>query len=360
MRLLSLHLQDFRNYSSVGLDLDHPAHHFQGDNGQGKTNLLEAIGLVTALRSFRTRERASLARWGCRVSVVRQVLQHEDRGRTEILMRLEGGSVFLSEDGEAVKRLSEHLGLFPTVAFTSQDLQLVRGSPEGRRRFLDASLSGSHREYFESLKRYYQALAQRNALLKLPHPSSSALDAFEAQMADHAALLRRVRAEGVAALSSEVERVYATLADGAEVPRLRYQPEGPSGDEVECWVRWWREQRERDASAGTTRSGPHREDLKFDLFGREARESGSDGQQRALVLALRLGQAWVLRQASGVDPILLADDVLGELDPTRRARFWRATGDSWQVFASGTGPPVEDRDWATWSVCAGNCRRVSP
>jgi DNA replication and repair protein RecF len=362
MRLRRLHLQDFRNITLARLEPGGAREFFAGANGQGKTNLLEAVGLLGALRSFRGAEAGELIRQGAAEARVWMEVDHERDGETQIEITLRPQKREVSINGARCQRLADFLGRFPTVALSSHDLQLLRGAPPLRRRALDLALASLDAGYFHSLRRYHQALDGRNALLRGSRiPAMAELAAFETMMAVEAVLVTAARAAACAALGKYLREAYTKLAAGpTERPGLAYAPDA-EGDAPEMWRALWGKSRARDLAAKTTRHGPHRDDFTFQLEDQEAKGFASEGQQRGLVVAWRLAQAAWLRERTGLQPILLADDVLGELDAERRAGFWRAAADVAQVLASGTIVPTEKEEgWGTWNVHGGVFARVVP
>jgi len=222
-----------------------------------------------------------------------------------------------------------------------------RPAPAGRRRWLDLTLAAMDAGYLRALQTYAQALAERNSLLKRGHAGGDELGAFEQILAPAAAALIAARSVGLRALAEGLTAAYARISDSAEPAGFAYAPDfaEPSAGAVAAMLE---KNRARDALMRSTLSGPHRDDFHFTLNDRPARDFASEGQQRSLVLALRLAQAAWFQQKSGVRPVLLADDVLGELDPARRRRFWTAIDPDSQVIATGTALP--DADLGAWQV----------
>lgn len=355
MFLRRISLQHFRNIPLAALDLVGSRQFMVGANGQGKTALLEAAGFITALRSFRTAETKLLIAHGQSEATLVCTVEHEQRGVTDITIKLRSGAKDVWMDQERVTRLGDFLGQFPTVAFSSQDQQLIRGSPSGRRRWLDLTLAAMDGAYLQALQGYHRALEGRNALLKKGAPADQ-LNAFERPLAAHGALLMAARTKGLAALAADLTAAYGLLADHAEPAGFAYAPDLAERDEAALLARL-AAGRARDAQLRTTHAGPHRDDFDFTLNGRAAKDFASEGQQRSLVLALRLAQAAYYQRRSGIRPVLLADDVLGELDPDRRSRFWSAIAPDTQVIATGTMlPPAseENRPWQVFVVRAGS------
>ena len=354
MRLKGIKLQHFRNIAWADLSLEGQWQVFLGKNGQGKTNLLEALGLLTALRSFRASTLSPLLMWEQAQARIHLTLEHELQGRTEVEIQLEPKGKNVWVDGEKVARLTDFIGQFPTVVLNSEDIQLLRGSPQARRRFLDLTLSAVNRNYLQRLRAYHQALRERNQLLK-QQASLGQIVAFEQVMAVEAVALMALRQEGIAALGQYLEGAYHRFCGGTEQAAIHYRPDCFCED-VPAFLERMAQQRSRDLLLKTTTQGPHRDDCVFRLFGRQAKEVGSEGQQRGLVIALRLAQANWFHRNNAVQPILLVDDVLGELDGERRERFWKTVGEGAQIIASGTELlllPQNKRGWQVFRVDQG-------
>jgi DNA replication and repair protein RecF len=349
VRLRKLTLLHFRNVGLATLEFSGRQQFFVGANGQGKTNLLEGAGFLTALRSFRTSDHKLLISRGQQSAALTCDVEHERLGDTHVTIKLlpEGKEVWC--DQTRVTKLADYLGQFPTVVFSSPDLQMVRGSPALRRRWLDLTLASADPTYFRALQVFTRGLAERNALLRSGRPAELELAAFEQALAPAAVELIGLRATGVAALAESLQQAYVKLCADSEPASLGYEPNfrEPS---VAALLARFASGRARDLQFRTTLVGPHRDDITFSIKHLPARDFASEGQQRSFVLALRLAQAAWFQQKTGVRPVLLADDVLGELDPARRARFWSAIDPESQVLASGTDLP--DPGLGEWQVFA--------
>jgi DNA replication and repair protein RecF len=356
MRLRKLTLRHFRNIGFATLEWQGRQQYLVGANGQGKTNLLEAAGFITALRSFRTTENKLLVGHGQHAAAIACEVDHETAGPTRITIKVRRDGKELWCDQTRITRLGEYLGRFPTVVFSSQDLLLVRGAPAVRRRWLDLTLSSIDAGYLRALQAYSRALGARNALLKRGDASAAELAAFEEQLAPAGAELINRRAAGLAALGARAAEAYGRISDGdaAEKPGLHYEPDFDEPDAGALLARF-ESSRVRDQQFRMTMVGPHRDDFHFSVRGTAAKAFASEGQQRSLVLALRLAQAGWLQERTGIRPVLLADDVLGELDPRRRRRFWSAIDPELQVIATGTSlPDAELGEWQVFTVNDGN------
>jgi DNA replication and repair protein RecF len=354
MRITRIRIQHFRNVGWLDLRFDGKAHWFAGANGQGKSNLLEALGLISALRSFRTSDPKVMLPWAAGGETrLWCAVEHDLRGSATIEILLTATRKQLRVDDVPVSRLADHLGQFPTVCLSAADIQLLRGGPQVRRQFLDSCLASADPEYFMQLRRYQQSLLERNALLR-QRAAPSLIEAFSLPLAESGVALIRLRDTALAALGQSLTGLYQQISPVAETPELIYRPSG-TWSTVADYLAALAASRERDLRMESTQIGPHRDDFSLRLQDHRAREFASEGQQRGLVLALRLAQLEWLRQRSGVRPVLIADDILGELDPVRQQRFWQALDPALQIFASATRPPPPGQLWAweRWQVAGG-------
>lgn len=344
MFLRKLTVSHFRNLALAGVEFSGNRQFLVGANGQGKTNILEAAGFVTALRSFRVADGKLLISHGQAEAGIAWSLDHEVMGATEVTVRFDARGKRLTCDGEATRRLADHLGRFPAVVFSSQDIQLIRGSPALRRRWLDLTMASMDPEYLTVLQKVVRSLADRNAVLKRGGDRGE-LSAFTKTLAPASARLVALRTAGLASLGAHFSRAYHAMSDSGEGASLGYLPNVGS-EAADAHVELLEAGIGRDLQARTTLSGPHRDDLVLEVAGVSAKDFASEGQQRCVALALRFAQLAWYRERSGVSPVLLADDVLGELDPVRRGRFWASVDPSSQVIATGTEPPTH----GAWQV----------
>lgn len=354
MRLLQLNLENFRNISFAALEFGEGSHFLLGSNGQGKTNLLEAIGLISALRSFRTQDNRALIREGEKEARLFCKLEHEHEGVVSVQITLSSKTKRVELEGERIRRLADFIGLFPTAVFSSEDIQLLRGAPQLRRRLLDMILSTIDREYFTSLRRYHRSVQERNSILRHEVLDLDLIQSFERAMAEDAVKLIAKRTSGIAWINERVAELYAIISGVDEAPALTYKANTECAQPDDFLVQL-AESRTRDHILKSTQRGPHRDDIGFRLKKKNARDYGSEGQQRGLVVALRLAQLRLFQEKTGVVPLVLADDVLGELDPVRKKGFWKAVGIEPQIIATGTVLPEisEQRHWSVFHVDAG-------
>jgi DNA replication and repair protein RecF len=358
MRLAHLRLRDFRNYTRLDVDFAPGFHLFLGENAQGKTNILEAIYLMATLRSFRGVGSAQLVRHGqSGYFVGGKVVSQGDH---EIKMYWSARERKLSLDGQPVRKLTDYLGTLRVVVFCTEDLQLIRGTGRSRRRFLDLLLSQTHPTYLPLLQRYAHVLRSRNALLKQRVPDETVLDSFTSELIRLGAEITRFRHDLIPRLSSLAHLAYRRISNDAEELRLEYQPSVIKDFAVEL-----AQARSRERTYRSTLLGPHRDDAQLLVNGRSATQFSSEGQKRTLAIALKLAQAEYLTGLHGTAPILLIDDVMGELDAKRRSGFLplleRAHQSRGQVFMTCTEenwPRELGRDLQRWEVKQGTLREL--
>lgn len=357
MRLNRITLENFRNIVLSELTFEGRQHFFLGANGQGKTNLLEAVGYLTALRSFRTSDQTLLLAHGKSDAGVAYELEHELLDETGVMIKFRPDGKEVTCDGEWITKFGDYIGRFPTVVFSSQDQQLVRGGPAFRRRWLDLTIAAMDTTYLHVLQQYHRCVVDRNRLLK-QNASALELAAFELPLATAASQIVQKRSSNLRILSGFVAEAYASLAGDRERAAMIYRPDLDQID-ISAWTKALTKSRTRDLQMKSTTVGPHRDDFELKLGGHVARDFGSEGQQRSVALALRLAQVNYFHDRSGVQPIILADDVLGELDPERRMRFWKAVGPDCQIFATGTSlPEAELGRWQIFNVENGRFTEV--
>ncbi len=337
MIIRSVRLLDFRNSALSEADLDARSVWVGGMNAQGKTNLLEAAGLLQAARSFRTSKSSAMIRHGAQAAQVLFKIGHEEFGECEVLMEFSKAGRRITACGAEVRRLGDFIGRFPVLAVCSEDMKLARGAPQERRRFADMLISSLDAEYFEALRRFHSALAQRNALLKSGASDSASFSAFEAQMAESAAVVSEKRREYLEEAAAVATEKYRALSGGRDKAAIRLKPDSPASSAQE-YAALLEAQRPRDALLGATSTGPHRDDFMIFISGKNVREFASEGQQRSAALSLKLAEFDMLKSRGRTLPVMLCDDILGELDSARRAAFWECVDPGAQVVASSTSP----------------------
>ncbi len=312
MHLAHLRLRDFRNYPRLDVDFIPGFHLLAGPNAQGKTNLLEAIYLLATLRSFRGVGGAQMIRHGQKGYFVGATLVGQTEQTVKMYWSIRERNLALN--GQPVRKLTDYWGTVRAVVFCTEDLLLVKGPARTRRRFLDLLLAQTQPGYLPTLQRYAQALRSRNALLKQPAPDETALEGFTRELARLGAQIIQPRLDLLPRLAALAQSAYRRIAADTENLRLEYQPSVKQDMAVEL-----AQARARERQYRLTLIGPHRDDLQLLLNDRPAGPFASEGQKRTVAIALKMAQAEYLTSLHGSPPILLIDDVMGELDRQRRA-----------------------------------------
>ncbi len=340
MQIDRITLHHFRNLHGLDLGLGPGINLIAGQNGLGKSNLLESLHFLCLAHSPRTRRDKELIAWGTKdpVFVIRGEGQVGGKPHTQSVEYTEKGSRVKSGHNET-HRLGDLLGHFNLVGFSPEDMDLIRGGPLERRRFLDVLMCQRDPSALEILRRYRQSLRQRNAVLKLPYlgaDEDALLLAYEFTLVDAGVELVRRRLEVVDFLTPKAKEFYFEIGGGAEKLHLEMTRSLGRDEKPEImrenFLQKLRENRAQDRENGATGHGPHRDDLLAFLAGKMARDFASQGQKRSVALALKLASATLLKEASGWSPILLLDDVFAELDPHRRERFGALISGFGQVF----------------------------
>lgn len=338
MTVNQLHVQNYRNISRISLIPDPLLTVIAGDNGQGKTNFLESIWLLTGSKSFRSSKDFELVSEGQPMAAVEGIVEdlNTDKSDDNLDLSADNNSYkkeikiqIYSREGERKGRFAKVNGVdfgraaaiagqFTAVVFEPGHLSLVKGSPEGRRKFLDAALCQLYPGYLAILRRFAKALSQKNALLRrhMDYPDAhSILDAYDAEIVTSGEEITKRRREYLHYVGHDAENFYTDLTQKREKLEIRFQPcceEGKLSDLL-------RNRRANDLRAGFSTAGPQREDFEAIVNGRSARVFGSQGQQRSVVLSLKLAEAARVKQVTGDHPVMLLDDVLSELDTERQS-----------------------------------------
>lgn len=350
MQIGRIQVAEFRNYRTLDWLPAPRLNLLQGPNAQGKTNLLEALGMLVTGRSFRTSRLAEIPRWGAASSSLAGDLARGDmgprRGVRRTLTRLEDGG--WQNAGEAVEWAR-------AIAFGWQDLEIINGAPGARRNFIDGFAMRLYPTHLATLMRYRQVLARRNRLLQgggQGAAGAARLEPWNEQLAEVGMELIERRRKAVAALQTELARVHGALSATRGKVEVRYRTALGEASEPAALLAALARARGAELRRGQTLVGPHRDDLAIEIDGTDARAFGSRGQQRLIALALRLAEVLPVTEAAGTAPVLLLDDALSELDPGVRAEVLRELGTAEQVFLT-TPEPLAVGDAAVFRVGGG-------
>jgi DNA replication and repair protein RecF len=320
----NLALRNFRNFERLDLQIPIDGVAIVGDNGQGKTNLLEAIYYLEVLRSERGARDQDVTRFGetgfhlsakAHTPAEHNVSVGFDRGTKRKKVTV---------DGSVPKRLTDALGAVPSVMFSPRDLELVSGSPAERRRYLDLVLALTDKKYLHALQHYRANLLRRNAALR--HPArrgrnDAEVAVWEPALAEHGSLLIETRARWVEESAPEFTRLCEAIGESTRASMKYVSPFADSEARHDVLLAAFEEKRPLDMRRGLTHVGPHRDELELTLDDKDLRLFGSAGQQRTAAIALRMLEAATLREHTGAEPVLLLDDPFAELDVRRSAKI---------------------------------------
>ena len=364
MYLKSLHLRSFRNYIDRTVEFTAQKTILVGNNAQGKSNLLEAVELLASLKSHRTSRDRELVLDSATAGQIQATVERA-YGTSELSMTFrKQGRRTVAVNRENMRRQLDFLGVLNAVQFSSLDLDLVRGAPESRRSWIDDLLIQLEPVYASILQQYNQVLKQRNALLKKIRAvrqetgdTSLSLDEYEPQLklwdeqlAAAGSRVARRRARVIARLAPIAESWHKRISGETEQLEINYQPnvEWQEDDPAvvqQAFLAKIQDRRMAEQYQGKTVVGTHRDEIEFAIDRTPARYYGSQGQQRTLVLALKLAELKLIEEVIGEPPLLLLDDVLAELDPNRQKQLLEVIGDRFQTIITTTHIDTFDRDW---------------
>ena len=341
MKFRRLRAEGFRNLASLDLELHPEINWIHGDNGQGKTNLLEALLYPVTGRSHRRARDEDVLNFDADFFFLSAELEddgNENFQLTAAWSREEGKR--LKRDGRDLIKLSELMELVGTVVFGPSDVELVGGLPELRRRFLDYTLSKINPAYLRDLLSYKRVLRQRNRLLR-EGGSARELVAWTSKLVEHGARIHLERIRNMEALAAHGDGFYREMSGENRSLHLTYRSPISGVDELSARASFevsLEQLRVSESLKRNTLAGPHRDDMRIDIGGRNARKYASQGQKRSAAIALKLAQAELLARLRRDRPVVLLDDVFSELDPGRRQRLCALVGRQYQTFLATPRP----------------------
>lgn len=361
--LEKLVVQDYRNIALAELEFSANINCISGGNGEGKTNLLDAIWYMSMTKSaFRASDRDNF-RYGADGFSLSgtYLMQNALRSRFSIKVTSKGEKK-LRRDEKPYQRISEHIGELPVVMVSPDDVSLVSDSGEDRRRFMNMVLSQMDKEYLSDVQQYNRLLSQRNTVLKTDRPDISLLEILDERMSSFAMRIYERRKRFTEDLSPVVEKYYQALSGGKESVDIAFKSDIDKGTLAEILAA----ARNRDIALGYTSVGPQRDDLVFSMDGRPIRRCGSQGQQKSFLVSLKFAQYELMKESFGVPPMLLLDDVFDKLDMDRTGNLLAmvAGNDFGQIFITDSNKVrlsgIVDRitqDRAYFETSSGNFTR---
>ena len=345
MKLTNLQLQNFRNYESVQLEFTDGVHVFIGENAQGKTNLMESIYALAMTKSHRTTNDKELIGWNKEFATIKGTVE-KTATKTNLELQFSKKGKIAKVNYLEQKRLSSYLGNLNVILFAPENLTLVKGSPQNRRKFVDMELGQMSSLYLYDLVEYNRVLKQRNTYLKQlaikKKQPDEYLEVLSEMLSELASKIVFHRLDFMKQLEALAIPIHDQLSLGREKFSVSYQATIPLEDGLtpsqmkEIYINQFKKNQTREADQATTLIGPHRDDLIFYLNEIPVQTYGSQGQQRSTVLSLKLAEIELMKLSTGEYPLLLLDDVLSELDDDRQTHLIKAIENKVQTFITTT------------------------
>ncbi len=351
MWIKKIKIKNFRNYESEQINLEKNINIFYGLNAQGKTNIIESIFLCSLGKSFRTKKDKEMIKLNEQNALVEVEYEKSDRdGKIKIEI---GNKKNIYLNGIKIKKLSELLGNLNIVIFTPDDINILKGGPQNRRRFLDIMISQLRPNYMHILNLYIKTMEQRNNYLrqiKEEHKDENLLEIWDEKLAEYAIKIYEYRKEFIEKIIKKLDIIHKNITNGEEQIELEYVTEC---DSKEKYLKLLKERRKLDIIKGFTTKGVHRDDFMIYINKKDIKIFGSQGQNRTAMLSLKLAELQVIYDEIGEYPILLLDDFMSELDKTRRKNFLENI-EGTQVIITGTEKlDIENLEYLEYNVSNG-------
>ncbi|MBM7704226.1 DNA replication/repair protein RecF [Metabacillus iocasae] len=371
MHIKELSLVNYRNYRKTTVEFENKVNVILGENAQGKTNIMESIFVLSMAKSHRTSNDKELISWDQEYAKITGIVERHNGPVTLDLI--------ISNKGKKAKfnhleqqKLSQYIGSINTVMFAPEDLNLVKGSPQVRRRFIDMEIGQVSPIYMHDLSRYQKILQQRNQYLKQlqtrKQSDLSLLDVLTSQLVEVAARILKKRFEFLHLLQQWAEPIHKGISRGLETLRIEYKNSIDVSDEkdlskmIEAYYEKFDKIKSREIDRGATLVGPHRDDLAFYVNEKDVQTFGSQGQQRTTALSLKLAEIELIHAEIGEYPVLLLDDVLSELDDFRQSHLLNTIEGKVQTFVTTTSIDGIHHETlekaATYEVVSGKIEKV--
>lgn len=351
MWIKKIKIKNFRNYKEEEINLEKNINIFYGENAQGKTNIIEAIFLCSLGKSFRAKKDIEMIKLNEENAIVEIEYEKSDRdGKIKIEL---GNKKNIYLNGIKIKKLSELLGNLNIVIFTPDDINILKGGPQNRRRFLDIMISQLRPNYMHILNLYLKTIEQRNKYLrqiKEEHKDEKLLEIWDEKLAEYAIKICEYREEFINKIIEKIKIIHKNITNEKEEIELEYITECK---DKENYLKLLKERRKLDIIKGFTTKGIHRDDFMIYINKKEINIYGSQGQNRTAMLSLKLAELQVIYDEIGEYPILLLDDFMSELDKNRRKNFLENIEDT-QVIITGTEKlDIENLKYLEYNVSNG-------
>ncbi len=333
MWISKLKINNFRNYNNEEIQLDQNINIFYGENAQGKTNIIEAIFLSSMGKSFRAKKDNEMIKLNEQNALIEIEYNKKDRdGKIKIEI---GNKKNIYLNGIKLKKLSELLGTINTVIFTPDDINILKGGPQNRRRFLDIMISQLRPNYMYNLNLYLKTLEQRNKYLRQireEHKDENLLDIWDEKLVEYGINIFKYRKEFIEKIKNNIKKLHNEITENKEDIEINYITECT---EKEKYLNLLKERRKLDIIKGYTTKGIHRDDFIIFINNKQLDVYGSQGQHRTAILSLKLSELNIIKEEIGENPILLLDDFMSELDEKRRKHLLEKINDT-QVIITCT------------------------
>lgn len=364
-------LTNYRNYTKTTIPFENKVNVILGENAQGKTNVMESIFVLSMAKSHRTSNDKELIKWDCEYAKLSGIVEkHRGSVTLDLVISTKGKKAKYNHIEQ--KKLSQYIGSINTVMFAPEDLNLVKGSPQVRRKFIDMEIGQVSPVYMHDLSRYQKILQQRNQYLKQLQTKKqtdlSLLDVLTLQLSEMAAKILKKRFEFLQLLQQWAEPIHKGISRDLETLKIEYKNSIDVSEDadlskmLEAYHQKFDKIKSREIDRGVTLAGPHRDDLLFYVNEKDVQTFGSQGQQRTTALSLKLAEIELIHQEVGEYPILLLDDVLSELDDFRQSHLLNTIQGKVQTFVTTTSIEGIHHETlekaATYHVEAGQIQKV--
>ncbi|PGT82521.1 DNA replication/repair protein RecF [Bacillus sp. AFS040349] len=366
MFINELKLKNYRNYEELTIQFENKVNVILGENAQGKTNVMESIYVLAMAKSHRTSNDKELIGWDKEYAKIEGSIEKYNRSTAlQLVISKKGKKAKLNHIEQ--EKLSQYVGAMNVIMFAPEDLNLVKGSPQVRRRFIDMEIGQVSAIYLHDLSRYQKIMQQRNHYLKQlqmrKQKDQTMLDVLTEQLCEAAAKIIYKRLRFISELQKWAEPVHSGISRGLETLKIKYKPSVDVSEDydltkmIEAYEQKFAKIREKEIERGATLAGPHRDDLTFFVNDHDVQTFGSQGQQRTTALSLKLAEIDLIHNEIGEYPILLLDDVLSELDDYRQSHLLNTIQGKVQTFVTTTSVEGIDhqtlKEAATFRVRAG-------
>ena len=355
MWIKKIKINNFRNYKSQEINLEKNINIFYGENAQGKTNIIEAIFLSSMGKSFRAKKDKEMIMLGEEKSNIEIEYEKNDRdGKIKIEL---GNKKIVYINGIKIKKLSELLGKINVVIFTPDDINILKGGPQNRRRFLDIMISQLRPNYMYNLNLYLKTLEQRNNYLrqiKEENKNENMLDIWDEELSNYAINIYNYRKEFIEKIKNKIKNIHSEITNNKEEIEIEYLSECIS---KEKYLELLKQRRKLDIIKGYTTKGIHRDDFNIYINKKELGIYGSQGQHRTAILSLKLSELNIVKDEIGESPILLLDDFMSELDEKRRKNFLEKINDVQVIITCTEKIDIENKEILVYNVKSGEVKK---